>query len=45
MIDGVRQPERYFWNLIHCIATEEQIKRILDGNKLLINGSEYQILT
>ena len=43
IINGMRHPEHYFWNCLHCIATQEQIKRIMDGNKVIIDGTEYQI--
>lgn len=44
LINNIRQHERYFWNCLHSIASQEQIQRILDGNKVIINESEYQII-
>ena len=44
LINGIRQHERHFWNCLYGVATQEQIKRILDGDKVLIYESEYQII-
>ena len=44
LINDVRQHERHFWNCLYGVATQEQIKRILDENKVIINESEYQII-
>ena len=44
LINNVRQHERHFWNCLYGVATQEQIQRILDGNKVIINESEYQII-
>ena len=40
----MRHPDHYFWNCLYCLATEAQIRRILDGNKLIIGETEYQLL-
>lgn len=42
LINNIRQHERHFWNCLHSIASQEQ--RVLDGNKVIINESEYQII-
>lgn len=44
LINNIRQHERHFWNCLHSIASQQQIQRILDGNKVIINESEYQII-
>lgn len=44
LINNIRQHERHFWNCLHNIASQEQIQRVLDGNKVIINESEYQII-
>lgn len=44
LINDIRQHERHFWNCLHSIASQEQIQRILDGYKVIINESEYQII-
>ena len=44
LINDVRQHERHFWNCLYGVATQEQIKRILDDNKIIINEYEYQII-
>ena len=44
LINGVRQHERHFWNCLYGVATQDQIVRILDGDKVLIYESEYQII-
>ena len=44
LINDVRQHERHFWNCLYSIASQEQIQRILDKNKVIINESEYQII-
>ena len=44
LINNVRQHERHFWNCLYSIASQEQIQRILEGNKVIINESEYQII-
>ena len=28
LINGMRHPDHYFWNCLHCLATEAQIMRI-----------------
>ena len=33
LINNIRQHERHFWNCLHSIASQEQIKRILEGYK------------
>ena len=44
LINDVRQHERHFWNCLYGVATQEQIQRILDDNKIIINEYEYQII-
>ena len=44
LINNIQQHERHFWNCLHSIASHEQTQRILDGNKVIINESEYQII-
>ena len=44
LINDVRQHARHFWNCLYSIASQEQIQRILDKNKVIINESEYQII-
>ena len=44
LINNIRQHERHFWNCLYGVATQEQIKRILDDNKIIINEYEYQII-
>lgn len=44
LINNIRQHERHFWNCLHSIASQEQIQRILDGYKVIINESEYRII-
>ena len=44
LINNIRQHERHFWNCLYGVATQEQIERILDKNKVIINESEYQII-
>ena len=44
LINGMRHPEHYVWNCLHCIASEQQIQRILDGKKLIIATTEYQVI-
>lgn len=44
LINNIRQHERHFWNCLHSIASQQQIQRILDGNKVIINESKYQII-
>ena len=44
LINDVQQHERPFWNCLYGVASQEQIQRILDGNKVIINESEYQII-
>ena len=44
LINDIRQHERHFWNCLYGVATQEQIKRILDENKVIINESIYQII-
>ena len=39
----MRHPEQYFWSCLHCIATEKQIHRILDGFKVVIDGTTYEM--
>ena len=38
------QHERHFWNCLYGVATQEQIKRILDGHKVTISDTIYQII-
>ena len=44
LINNNRQHERHFWNCLYSIASKEQIQRILNGNTVIINESEYQII-
>ena len=44
LINDVRQRERHFWNCLYGVATQEQIKRILDGHKVTISDTIYQII-
>ena len=44
LINNIRQHERHFWNCLYGVASQEQIQRILDGNKVIINESEYRII-
>ena len=44
LINNVRQHERHFWNCLYGVATQEQIKRILDGHKVIISDTIYQIV-
>lgn len=44
LINNVRQHERHFWNCLYGVATQEQIKRILDGHKVTISDTIYQIV-
>lgn len=44
LINDVQQHERPFWNCLYGVASQEQIQRILDGNKVIINESEYRII-
>ena len=44
IINGTRQHERHFWNCLYGVATQDQIVRILNGDKVLIYESEYQII-
>lgn len=44
LINDVRQHERHFWNCLHGVATQDQIKRILDGDKVTISDTTYQIV-
>ena len=44
LINGMRHPDHYFWNCLHCLATEEQMIRIFDVKKLNIRETEYQFL-
>ena len=39
LINDVRQHERHFWNCLYGVATQEQIKRILDGHKVIISDT------
>lgn len=43
-IDDRRKTESYFWNSIHAIARESQKCKLLDGDKVIIGGVNYQIL-
>ena len=38
------QHERHFWNCLYGVASQEQIKRILDGHKVTISDTIYQIV-
>ena len=44
LINDVRQHERHFWNCLYGVATQEQIERILDGHKVIISDTIYQIV-
>jgi hypothetical protein len=44
MIDNTRQPEQYFWNCLHILATDKQICRVLEGLPLIIGATRYQII-
>lgn len=44
LINDVRQHERHFWNCLYGVATQEQIERILDGHKVTISDTIYQII-
>ena len=44
LINDVRQHERHFWNCLYGVASQEQIKRILDGHKVTISDTIYQIV-
>lgn len=44
LINGKRHPEHYFWNCLHSLATERQMQRILEGKKLIIGETEYQMI-
>ena len=44
LINDVRQHERHFCNCLYGVASQEQIQRILDDNKIIINEYEYQII-
>jgi hypothetical protein len=44
LIDGRRQPEQYFWNCLHILATEAQKEHILEGLPVRIGGSCYRML-
>ena len=44
LINDIRQHERHFWNCLYGVASQEQIQRILDGYKVIINESEYRII-
>ena len=39
LIDGKRQPENYFWNCLHVLASEKEICRVLDGEEIVIGKS------
>ena len=43
LINNIRQHERHFWNCLHSVASQEQIQRILDGHKVIISDTIYQI--
>lgn len=43
LINNMRHPEHYFWNCLHCVATETQIKMVLNGYKLFIDGTLYEM--
>lgn len=42
-INNQRQPEAFFWNSLHGIASEREKCMLLDGNKLRIGGILYYI--
>jgi hypothetical protein len=44
LIDNTRQPEQYFWNCLHILATDDQICRVLEGMPLMIGTTRYQIV-
>ena len=44
LINNIRQHERHFWNCLYGVASQEQIKRILDGHKVTISDTIYQII-
>ena len=44
LINNIRQHERHFWNCLYGVATQEQIERILDGHKVIISDTIYQIV-
>ena len=41
LINDIRQHERHFWNCLHSIASQEQIQRILDGNKVKFGDNVF----
>ena len=43
LIDGKRQPENYFWNCLHVLASEKEICRVLDGEEIVIGKTVYRI--
>jgi hypothetical protein len=44
LIDERRQPEQYFWNCLHILASDKQICRVLEGLPILIGSTRYQIV-
>ena len=44
LINNIRQHERHFWNCLYGVATQEQIEIILDGHKVTISDTTYQIV-
>lgn len=42
-IDNRRQPEKYFWNSLYRIASQDQIQMILEGFEINIGGVEYKM--
>lgn len=43
LINDIRQHERHFWNCLYGVATQDQIKRVLEGYKVMICNTTYQI--
>lgn len=43
LINDNRCTESHFWNCLHGLASESQIKRILEGQLILIGGITYKI--
>ncbi len=43
LINDTRHTETYFWNSLQSLATESQIKRVLDGKPIIIGGVSYRI--
>ena len=43
LIDGKRQPENYFWNCLHVLASEKEICRVLDGEEIEVGKTVYRL--